>query len=172
MTELPTGFSDEERNWSYAAHLGPLVLLAVSGGSGSFLVPLVVWLAKKDDSPTVVQHAKASLNFQLTLLIAALAIGLITIATLGLAVFIAVPALILLAVLQVVPLGRVGTESEVSAAIVFLLSPAAAFISGTTLRVDGAAPNYKRVMDLPSADPSPSFDGFHLAELPKVMRED
>lgn len=71
-----------------------------------------------------------------------------------------------------VPLGRVGTESEVAAAIVFLLSPAAAFISGATLRVDGAAPNYKRVMDLPSAEPAPAFNGFHLAELPKVLRED
>src|SRR5258705_61354 len=39
-----------------------------------------------------------------------------------------------------VPLQRLGTESEVSAAITFLLSPAAAFISGTVLRVDGAAP--------------------------------
>src|SRR5690606_16434589 len=35
---------------------------------------------------------------------------------------------------------RLGTESEVSAAICFLLSPAAAFISGAVLRVDGAAP--------------------------------
>ncbi|WP_026145421.1 SDR family oxidoreductase, partial [Pseudomonas asplenii] len=40
---------------------------------------------------------------------------------------------------EYVPLKRIGTESEVSAAIVFLLSPAAAFISGTTLRIDGAA---------------------------------
>ena len=37
-----------------------------------------------------------------------------------------------------VPAGRMGTEGEVAAAVVFLLSPAAAFISGATLRVDGA----------------------------------
>ena len=42
---------------------------------------------------------------------------------------------------RAIPLQRLGTESEVSAAILFLLSPAAAFISGTVLRVDGAAPN-------------------------------
>src|SRR5262245_18550716 len=42
-----------------------------------------------------------------------------------------------------VPLQRLGTESETSAAICFLLSPAAAFISGAVLRVDGAAPNAK-----------------------------
>src|SRR5437588_659739 len=34
-----------------------------------------------------------------------------------------------------VPLGRLGTESEISAAIVFLLSPAAAFISGPSVPV-------------------------------------
>ena len=39
------------------------------------------------------------------------------------------------------PARRLGAESEVSAAMVFLLSPAAAFISGSCLRVDGAAPN-------------------------------
>ena len=42
---------------------------------------------------------------------------------------------------RAIPLQRLGTESEVSAAIVFLLSPAAGFISGSVLRVDGAAPN-------------------------------
>lgn len=42
---------------------------------------------------------------------------------------------------DLVPAGRLGTEAEVSAAIVFLLSPAAAFISGSVLRIDGAVPN-------------------------------
>jgi hypothetical protein len=38
-----------------------------------------------------------------------------------------------------VPLRRLASEAEVSAAIVFLLSPAAAFITGVTLPIDGAA---------------------------------
>jgi citronellol/citronellal dehydrogenase len=42
-----------------------------------------------------------------------------------------------------IPLQRFGTEAEVSAAVVFLLSPAASFITGTCLRVDGGAPNAK-----------------------------
>ena len=37
------------------------------------------------------------------------------------------------------PAARLGTESEVSAGIVFLLSPAAAFITGETLCVDGGS---------------------------------
>lgn len=71
-----------------------------------------------------------------------------------------------------VPAGRLGTESEVSAAVVFLLSPAAAFISGSCLRVDGAVPNAKRVWDHPiNRGKTPPFDGFHLAELPKILRD-
>ena len=66
-----------------------------------------------------------------------------------------------------VPLGRLGTESEISAAICFLLSPAAAFISGSCLRVDGAVPNAKRQVS--NKNPTPAFDGFHLASKPKVL---
>src|SRR6476659_1000872 len=65
---------------------------------------------------------------------------------------------------DLVPLRRLGTESEVSAAIVFLLSPAAAFISGACLRVDGAAPNAKRIWpEVGTGGSTPAFDGFHLA---------
>ena len=68
-----------------------------------------------------------------------------------------------------VPAGRLGTESEISAAIVFLLSPAAAFISGSCIRIDGAVPNNKRVWDHPRAGATQPFDGFHLATKPKVL---
>ncbi|MFL6712177.1 MAG: SDR family oxidoreductase [Sulfurifustis sp.] len=71
-----------------------------------------------------------------------------------------------------VPLQRLGTESEVSAAIVFLLSEAAAFISGGCLRVDGAAPNVRQNWPLPAHDRAKAFNGFHLASFPRVLRED
>jgi citronellol/citronellal dehydrogenase len=71
-----------------------------------------------------------------------------------------------------VPLNRFGTESEVSAAIVFLLSPAAAFISGDCLRVDGAAPNAKRVWPVVGSGPNIAFEGFHRAQTPEVLRSD
>jgi citronellol/citronellal dehydrogenase len=61
----------------------------------------------------------------------------------------------------------------VSAAIVFLLSEGAAFISGSTLRVDGAAPNTKISRPLPpNTAPAEGFNGFHRAVLPKVLREE
>src|SRR5262245_45840656 len=68
------------------------------------------------------------------------------------------------------PAGRLGTESEVAAAIVFLLSEGAMFISGTTLRVDAAGPNARRSMP-PRRVPSPEFNGFHLASIPLVLRD-
>ena len=49
----------------------------------------------------------------------------------------------LAAVARDVPAGRMGTESEVAAAVLFLLSPAATFISGATLKVDGAGSLYR-----------------------------
>lgn len=69
-----------------------------------------------------------------------------------------------------VPLKRIGTESEVSAAIVFLLSPGAAFISGSTLRIDGAASLGSRAWPLSKARNSQSYNGFHRAYLPDVLK--
>ncbi len=68
-----------------------------------------------------------------------------------------------------VPLGRLGLEAEVSAAIVFLLSPAAAFITGVTLQIDGAAPLGSEVFPLAKVTRSQPFDGFHRAQTPAVL---
>ena len=73
---------------------------------------------------------------------------------------------------RAVPLQRLGTESEVSAAIVFLLSDAAAYITGTCLRVDGGAPNAKATWEMPAHERSTPYDGFHLASVPKVLKEE
>ncbi len=74
---------------------------------------------------------------------------------------------------SMVPVQRMGTESEVSAAIVFLLSEAAAFVSGACLRVDGAAPNAKRVWPQGgTGGQTPAFNGFHLASMPRVLQDD
>jgi len=73
---------------------------------------------------------------------------------------------------EAVPLARLGTESEVSAAICFLLSEAAAFISGSTLRVDGAAPHATMLWPMNPHERSTPFDGFHRATLPEALRED
>lgn len=70
-----------------------------------------------------------------------------------------------------VPARRLGTESEVSAAIVFLLSEAAAFVSGACLRVDGGAPNARRHWPLLEHRPAPAYEGFHRATRPRVLED-
>ena len=79
---------------------------------------------------------------------------------------------------RTVPQGRFGTEAETSAAIVFLLSSAANFISGEVLRVDGARPQVRMgwPMQMPDEaarqrDAVKPFDGFHRAQEPKVFSE-
>jgi citronellol/citronellal dehydrogenase len=76
-----------------------------------------------------------------------------------------------------VPQGRFGTEAETSAAIVFLLSPAASFVSGTVLRVDGARPQMRMGWqqavakpDVQHRDAVKPFGGFHRAVTPKVFQ--
>jgi len=67
------------------------------------------------------------------------------------------------------PLGRLGTESEVSGAVCFLLSDASAYITGTEIRIDGGVPLGNRSMELTITDRSKPFNGFHLAVIPKVL---
>jgi citronellol/citronellal dehydrogenase len=78
---------------------------------------------------------------------------------------------------ETVPAGRFGNEAETSAAIVFLLTPAASFISGTVLRVDGARPQVRMgwgqvaaTAEVQQRDAVKPFDGFHRAVTPKVFQ--
>lgn len=68
------------------------------------------------------------------------------------------------------PAKRMGTESEVSAAICFLLSEGAAFITGDTMRVDGAAPLHSHIFPTLPHDKMKPYDGFHRASLPKILK--
>jgi len=79
---------------------------------------------------------------------------------------------------ETVPAGRFGNEAETSAAIVFLLSPAASFISGTVLRVDGARPQVRMgwgqvaaPVEAQGRDAVKPFEGFHRYVTPKVFHD-
>lgn len=68
-----------------------------------------------------------------------------------------------------VPAQRFGTEAEVAAAIVFLLSPAAAYITGSCIRVDGGAPNARQTWTLERSDKNKPYEGFHRSVMPRVL---
>ena len=55
------------RTWSMLCHLSALAGFIV--GLGNVLGPLIVWQIKKNELPEIIPHGKASVNFQLTLLI-------------------------------------------------------------------------------------------------------
>ncbi len=69
-----------------------------------------------------------------------------------------------------VPLQRLATEAEISAAIVFLLSPGAAFITGVTLQIDGAASLQTPLFPILEHQRAQPFEGFHRAQPPEVLK--
>ncbi|SKA34277.1 citronellol/citronellal dehydrogenase [Enhydrobacter aerosaccus] len=71
-----------------------------------------------------------------------------------------------------IPLKRHGTESEIAGAIVYLLSDAAAYVTGATLRVDGGLHNNGKATfyEVPDHDRSKSFNGFPLYRAPDVLK--
>ena len=64
--------------------------------AGHIVGPLVVWLAKRTDSPEIDAHGKESINFQLSMLIYNVIAGILCIVLIG------IPILILLHILNVV----------------------------------------------------------------------
>ncbi|MFP2926329.1 SDR family oxidoreductase [Pyxidicoccus sp. 3LG] len=68
-----------------------------------------------------------------------------------------------------VPLQRLATESEVSAAIVFLLTDAAAFITGDVIKIDGGASCNTKIFPLEETSASKPYEGFHRAQAPRIL---
>ena len=68
-----------------------------------------------------------------------------------------------------VPMRRMGLEAEVSGVITFLLSPAAACVTGVTVQIDGGASLGSDIFPLGPDARSVPFEGFHRATTPKVL---
>ena len=64
----PVNPESQARTWNMWCHLS--VLSAFIIPFGNLLGPFLVWQLKKNEIPSVEAHAKAALNFQLTILIA------------------------------------------------------------------------------------------------------
>ena len=81
LAEIPS--TADERSMALLCHLGGALL--------GFLVPLIVWLVKKDQSRFVDDQGKEALNFQLTMLILHMIGGVticLTFGAINLAVFV------------------------------------------------------------------------------------
>jgi len=56
--------TSNEKQWALASHLGTLIGYVVP--FGNIIVPLVIYLSKKDESEVIADQARESLNFQIT----------------------------------------------------------------------------------------------------------
>jgi uncharacterized Tic20 family protein len=88
--------------WS---HLDPLLASFASAGGLGWVVPLVIWMTFRDRSAFVAEHAKESLNFQITLTIAMAASALLVTVLIG---FLLIPAVAIVALIFMVQASLAG----------------------------------------------------------------
>ena len=70
------------RTWTVLCHATALAGFFVPW-AGHILGPLIVWLAKRGDSPEIDEHGKESLNFQISMLIYNLIAGVLCLVLIG-----------------------------------------------------------------------------------------
>jgi len=68
-----SGNESQTRTWNMLCHLSALAGYIIP--FGNVLGPLLIWQIKKNEFPSVEEHGKAALNFQLTVLIALVVAG-------------------------------------------------------------------------------------------------
>ena len=97
----------EERQWAMFAHIGTFSSMFVP--LGNIIAPIVIWQMKKNDSEFVVEQAKESLNFQITLFIYALISFLLVFIIIG---FFLMFALVIFGLIMVIIGGIKANEGE------------------------------------------------------------
>ena len=94
-TTTSTSTSASVRTWCILAHATALVGFLVPV-AGHIVGPLIVWLAKRQDSPEIDAHGKESMNFQISMLIWNVIAGILCLVLIG------IPILILLHILNII----------------------------------------------------------------------
>ncbi|MCX5738425.1 MAG: DUF4870 domain-containing protein [Proteobacteria bacterium] len=88
---LPPGFpSNEERNWAVFCHLGGFAFYLLGFALGHILVPLALWLMKREGSAFVDENGREALNFQISVTLYAIVTGALCFVLVG---FLLIPVL-------------------------------------------------------------------------------
>jgi uncharacterized protein len=74
--------SRDVRTWNVLCHATALAGFFVPW-AGHILGPLIVWLAKRNDSPEIDEYGKESLNFQISMLIYNVIAGVLCLVLIG-----------------------------------------------------------------------------------------
>ncbi|MBI9075259.1 MAG: DUF4870 domain-containing protein [Desulfatibacillum sp.] len=69
ISHEPTDIDQTTCRWAALCHAGGLAGLIFLPSIGNILVPLIVWILKKDDHPFIDQEGKEALNFQISVTI-------------------------------------------------------------------------------------------------------
>jgi len=93
-TTLPAAQSNDDRTWALIGHLS--AFSAFITGIGCVIGPLIVWLVKRDTLPFAADQAKEALNFNITAIIVAAALWIVTIGTFFIGALLTVPIGLLL----------------------------------------------------------------------------
>jgi uncharacterized Tic20 family protein len=72
---IPASSSESARSWCIGLHLSGLSGLVLSFALAHVVVPLVIWLVKRSDSPEIDATGKEVLNFQISFTIYSLIAG-------------------------------------------------------------------------------------------------
>ena len=97
----------EEHQWAMFAHIG--IFSSIFVPLGNFIAPIVIWQMKKHESEFVVDQAKESLNFQITLMIYSLISILLCFIVIG---FFLIFALVIFGLIMVIVGGIRANEGE------------------------------------------------------------
>ena len=88
---LPPGFpSNEERNWAVFCHLGGFAFYLLGFALGHILVPLALWLMKREGSAFIDENGREALNFQISVTLYAIVTGALCFVLVG---FVLIPVL-------------------------------------------------------------------------------
>ncbi|MGD2184498.1 MAG: DUF4870 domain-containing protein [Desulfobacterales bacterium] len=98
---------DEERKWAMFAHIGTFSSMFVP--LGNIIAPIVIWQMKKKDSSFVVEQAKESLNFQISLMLYGLISILLIFIIIGIFLIF---ALVIFSLIMVIVAGVKANEGE------------------------------------------------------------
>lgn len=85
QTVAPAAPTPDEKQWAVYCHLSAMLMyLTVIGG---FIVPLVIWLAKRHEMPFLDDQGKETLNFQITMLLALMGACVLMLVLIGFLLF-------------------------------------------------------------------------------------
>lgn len=90
-------YSTQETNWAMFCHLGSFCGYFIP--LGNIIVPLVLWLVKRDEWPYVNQHGKEALNFNISFTIYAIISAVLCIVLIG---FVLLAALFIMSIVFVI----------------------------------------------------------------------